>query len=174
MTIKLPTLKLIPRHVAAPHAQRASPPQPSAKGEHAMGLVYANIEVISGDDLTLHAKGYIKEDEVKRINISALVDSGAYMLSINERVKNQLGLRVLDKQFAEFADGRVLELEVVGPIEIRFENRRTTVDAMVLPGDTEILLGSIPMEDMDVLIDPKQQRLIVNPAHPYVAQKHLK
>ncbi len=139
-----------------------------------MGLVYADIEVISGDDLTLYAKGYIKEDEVKKITISALVDSGAYMLSINERVKNQLGLRVLEKQFAEFADGRVLELEVVGPIEIRFENRRTTVDAMVLPGDTEVLLGSIPMEDMDVLIDPKQQRLIVNPAHPYVAQKYLK
>ncbi|MGI8654798.1 MAG: retroviral-like aspartic protease family protein [Pyrinomonadaceae bacterium] len=173
MTIKLSALKLIPRHAAVPQAQSA-PPQPLSKGEHAMGLVYADIEVISGDDLTLHAKGYIKEDEVKRINISALVDSGAYMLSINERVKNQLGLRVLDKQFAEFADGRVLELEVVGPIEIRFENRRTTVDAMVLPGDTEILLGSIPMEDMDVLIDPKQGRLIVNPAHPYVAQKHLK
>jgi hypothetical protein len=45
---------------------------------------------------------------------------------------------------------------------------------MVLPGDAEILLGAIPTEDMDVLIDPKQQKLIVNPEHPYIAQKHLK
>ena len=45
---------------------------------------------------------------------------------------------------------------------------------MVLPGDAEVLLGAIPLEDMDVVIDPKQQKLIVNPAHPYIAQKHLK
>ena len=45
---------------------------------------------------------------------------------------------------------------------------------MVLPGDAEVLLGSIPMEDMDVLIDPKQQRLIVNPESPYIAKKSLK
>ncbi len=139
-----------------------------------MGLVYADIELISTDDLTLHAKGYIKEDEIKRMTVRALVDSGAAMLAINERVKTQLGLRVVDKQFSELADGSSIELEIVSPVDVRFSNRATTVRAMVLPGDTEILLGAIPMEDMDVLIDPKQQRLIVNPAHPYVAQKHLK
>jgi hypothetical protein len=48
------------------------------------------------------------------------------------------------------------------------------VRAIVLPGDAEILLGAIPMEDMDVLIDPRQQKLVVNPKHPYVATKHLK
>lgn len=173
MTIKLSTLKLIPRNVAAPHTPAASP-QSLAKGEHTMGLVYAEIELTSGDDLALYRRGYIKEDQIKRIKISALVDSGAYMLTINQSIKAQLDLQVIDKQIAQLADGSTIELDIVGPIEVRFENRRTNVDAMVLPGDTEPLLGSIPMEDMDVLIDPKQQRLIVNPAHPYVAQKYLK
>ncbi len=139
-----------------------------------MGLVYAEIELISGDDLTLHAKGYIKEDEIRRMSVRVLVDSGAAMLAINERIKHQLGLRVVDKQFSELADGSSVELEIVSPVDVRFANRATTVRAIVLPGEVEPLLGAIPMEDMDVLIDPKQQRLVVNPAHPYVAQKYLK
>ena len=59
-------------------------------------------------------------------------------------------------------------------MDLLFENRATTCRAMVLPGDSEILLGSIPMEDMDLLIDPKRQRLIVNPETPYLAKKPLK
>lgn len=139
-----------------------------------MGLVYAEIELISGDDLALHRRGYIREEEIKRLKVNALVDSGAYMLAINEHVKTQLDLPVLDRQTAQTADGRQLQLEVVGPVEIRFENRRATVDAMVLPGDAEVLLDSIHMEDVDVVVDPKAQRLIVNPENPYIAKKHLK
>lgn len=45
---------------------------------------------------------------------------------------------------------------------------------MVMPGDAEALLGVIPMEDMDVVVDPKQQRLIVNPETPYIARKYVK
>ena len=139
-----------------------------------MGLVYAEIELISGDDLALHRRGFITENQIKRLKVAALVDSGAYMLAINEHIKTQLDLPVLDQQIAHLADGREVQLEIVGPLEIRFGNRRASVDAMVLPGNAEVLLGSIPMEDMDVLIDPKQQRLVVNPANPYMAKKSLK
>jgi clan AA aspartic protease len=139
-----------------------------------MGLVYAEIELIRGDDLALYRHGSITEDQIKSLKVSALVDSGAYMLAINEHIKAQLDLPVLDNQVAQLADGREVQLEVVRPVEVRFENRSTTVRAMVLPGDAEVLLGSIPMEDMDVLIDPRQQRLVVNPANPYIAKKSLK
>lgn len=106
--------------------------------------------------------------------MNALIDSGAYMLSIDETVRAQLDLPFVEKQFGTLADETLIEVDVVGPVEIRFENRRTTVDAIVLHDDAEVLLGSIPMADMDVLIDPKQQKLTVNPKHPYVATKHLK
>jgi clan AA aspartic protease len=139
-----------------------------------MGLTYAEIELISSDDLALRRRGYLKDEEVRRAKVSALADSGAYMLAVNEHLKAQLGLPVLGEQEAELADGSHVMLEIVGPVDIRFANRETTVRAMVLPGDAEVLLGSIPMEDMDVLIDPKRQELIVNPANPYVAKKHLK
>ncbi len=139
-----------------------------------MGLVHANIELVSADDLALARRGYLEQDQIKRMNISALVDSSAYMLSINEEIKLQLGLAVLDEMEAELADGSVRKVEIAGPVEVRFKNRRTTVDAAVLPGATEVLLGAIPMEDMDVLIDSRQQQLIVNPAHPYMAKKSMK
>lgn len=139
-----------------------------------MGLVYAEIDLVNGGDVYLYRQGKLEEDKIKQVAVKALVDSGAYMLSINETVKTQLDLPFIEKQFGRLADETLIELDVVGPVEIRFENRSTTVRAIVLPGDAEILLGSIPLEDMDVLIDPKQQKLIVNPKHPYVATKHLK
>ncbi|MCB8751241.1 clan AA aspartic protease [Planktothrix agardhii] len=139
-----------------------------------MGLTYAEIEIANAGEIYLAQKGYILPENVKKITVKALVDSGAYMLAINESIKLQLDLPKLEEQIAELADGSKLKLEIVGPVEVRFENRSTTCRAMVLSGDTEVLLGAIPLEDMDVLIDPRQQRLIVNPASPYLAKKSLK
>jgi hypothetical protein len=68
----------------------------------------------------------------------------------------------------------VVEYDVVGPIEVRFKNRDTVCNALVLPGDSEPLLGAIPMEEMDVLIHPLRQELIVNPEHPNYAQLKMK
>jgi hypothetical protein len=67
----------------------------------------------------------------------------------------------------------VVEYDVVGPVEIKFKNRRYDIDAMVLPGDNKPLLGAIPMEDMDVLVHLLRQELIVNPKHPYYAQMKI-
>lgn len=146
----------------------------ASHGEKKMGLVYADIELISGDDLVLHRHGHINENEVKRMNVSVLVDSGALMLAINEEIKTQLGLQQVDIRTAQLADGSRVELEVVGPVEVRFANRRSSVYALVLPGGAEPLLGVIPMEEMDVLVDPQRRRLVVNPAHPNGAQLSLK
>jgi clan AA aspartic protease len=139
-----------------------------------MGLVHAEIRLINSNDIALFDAGYIEEGKVRKIEVTALVNSGAYMLAINETVKTQLGLKVVEERPAELADGSVIDLEVVGPVEVQFKNRRTVTEAMVLPGDAEILLGAIPMEGMDVLIDPKKQELIVNPKHPMRPQMSLK
>lgn len=139
-----------------------------------MGLVYADIELINGEDLTLAKKHYIGEEDVKRMDVKMLVDTGAYNLCINESIQEQLQLPVVEKRKAETADGRIVEMEVVDNVQVRFKNRATTCRAMVLPGDTEPLLGAIPLEDMDVMIHPQRQELIVNPDHPYFAQMKLK
>ncbi len=138
-----------------------------------MGLVYADIELIRGDDLALARAGYLSENQVRRCRVSAMVDSGATMLAIPEAVKKQLDLRTVNHLEAELADGSSVSLEVVGPVEVRFQNRRTSVEALVVPNATKTLLGAIPLEGMDVLIDPKRERLIVNPSSPDVARMLL-
>jgi clan AA aspartic protease len=141
--------------------------------EQNMGLVFADIELLSGDDLALHRRGYITDDQIHRCTTQAMVDSGATMLAIPEYVKTQLDLRKLREIEAEFADGSCTSYEVVGPVEVRFENRQTTVEALVVPGAIKVLLGAIPMEGMDVLIGPKRERLLVNPDSPNVAKMML-
>ncbi|TAF93281.1 MAG: clan AA aspartic protease [Cytophagia bacterium] len=116
----------------------------------------------------------LDQEFLRKVTVTALADSGAYYLCINQDIAAQLGVPVIRRKLAELADGTIREFEVVGPIEVRFENRETTVDAMVMPGNSEVLLGAIPMEGMDVLIHPLRQELIVNPAHPYMAQFSLK
>jgi clan AA aspartic protease len=138
-----------------------------------MGIVYATVELVSSDDLALVRRGYLPEDQVKRVCVTALVDSGATMLAIPELIKKQLDLQKVGELEAELADGSSIPLEVVGPVEVRFENRRTSVEALVVPDQTTVLLGAIPMEGMDVLVDPKRERLMVNPVSPDVARMLL-
>lgn len=139
-----------------------------------MGLVYADIELINAIDLGLAKRHKIGEEEVKKMHVNMLVDTGSVYMCINETVQEQLDLAVVEKRKGQLANGRVVEYDVVGPIEVRFKNRRCVVDAMVLPGDNELLLGAIPLEDMDVLVPPYRRELIVNPEHPYFAQMSLK
>ena len=139
-----------------------------------MGLVYADIELINGEDLMKEKNNIIGEDEVKRFPLNILVDSGAHQLVLNENIQEQLKLPVVGKKKAQMADGRLIECDVVGPVELRFKNRETTCRAIILPGEVEPHLGVIPTEDMDVLIDPLRNQLIVNPDHPYYAQVKVK
>ncbi len=139
-----------------------------------MGLVYADIELINAGDIEMARRHIIGEDEIKRMHINALVDTGSHMLCINETIQEQLQFPVVEKRKAQLANSSVLECDVVSMVELKFKNRRTICNAMVLPGDSEPLLGAIPLEDMDVLIHPLRQELIVNPEHPFYAQMKIK
>lgn len=139
-----------------------------------MGLIYAEIELINAEDIGFARKNYIDQDEIKKIRIDMLVDTGAYNLCINEEIQAQLQLPFMEKRSAYTADNRLIEMDVVGPVIVKFKNRTTSCLAMVLPGNSEPLLGAIPLEDMDVLIHPQRQELIVHPDHPYMSVMTLK
>jgi len=98
--------------------------------------------------------------------VQALVDSGAMPLCIPESVARQLGFDTTEVYSAriKIADASRIDVPVVAPIRINFENRSCTTDAYVL-GD-EPLIGVIPIEAMDCIIEPKNQRLVVNPKNP--------
>ncbi|MEO7310283.1 MAG: hypothetical protein ABIX01_07805 [Chitinophagaceae bacterium] len=131
-----------------------------------MGMVYADIELINTGDLELARRHIIGEEEVKRLRLNMLADSGAYMMAINETIQSILELPFIEKRKAVMANGSIEEFDVVGPVMVKFANRTGVCNAYLLSGDSEPLLGSIPMEELDVIIHPLRQELIVNPEHP--------
>jgi clan AA aspartic protease len=139
-----------------------------------MGLIRTELELQNGIDLGLARRGQLPPDQVRTIKVQALVDSGAAMLAINENIRSQLGLEKVEERLAELADGSLATYDVVGPIEVRIPHRRCSVDAIVLPGEAEVLLGALPKEDMDLVIEPRTQRVQVNPSMPYISKKPVK
>jgi clan AA aspartic protease len=126
-----------------------------------MGLAYAMIALANPRNLAL-----------KPVKVEALADTGAVHLCIPEHVRVQLQLDEQSKKEVTTADGTRHLAPYVGPVEIRFKNRVGFVGAVVL-GD-QVLLGAIPMEDMDLVVNPKDRRIDVNPASPNVARSLAK
>ena len=139
-----------------------------------MGLVYADIEIINGTELEMARRGFIDKEEVKRMYLNILVDTGSNMLAINENIQEILQFPIVESRRAQLANGEVIECKVVSGVELRFKNRTSYCSAMVLPGDSEPLLGAIPLEEMDVIINPSRQELMVNPEHPDMAVLKMK
>lgn len=100
------------------------------------------------------------------LSVKALVDTGAVHLCIPEHLAIQLGLNELEEREVTLANGHRVAVPYVGPIEVQFKNRRCFTGAMVM-GD-EPLLGAIPMDDMDLIINPARQTVNVNPESPNI------
>ena len=105
--------------------------------------------------------------ELAPVEVSALADTGAVYLCIPEHLAIQLNLAELERREVVLADGHRRSLPYVGPVEVRFKNRRCFTGAMVL--GNEVLLGAIPMEDMDLVLRPQLQSVDVNPESPNIA-----
>jgi clan AA aspartic protease len=131
-----------------------------------MGYVYADIELTNEDDVALNRRGYLPEDKIKRVRCRALVDTGAWDLVINEDVQKQLNLRLIERRTVKLADETLMDVDIVGPIEVRFDDRSTIAHAVVLPDTSEVLLGAYPLQGLDAFIDAKRERLLVHPDSP--------
>jgi clan AA aspartic protease len=105
--------------------------------------------------------------DLQPIEVDALVDSGAVHLCIPTHVQIQLGFQEISQKEVALADGAKKLVPYVGPVELHFKNRVGFAGALVM-GD-EVLLGAIPMEDMDLIIIPKTHTLDVNPSSPNIA-----
>jgi len=105
--------------------------------------------------------------ELAPVEVSALADTGAVHLCIPEHLAIQLNLAELERREVVLADGHRRSLPYVGPVEVRFKNRRCFTGAMVL--GNEVLLGAIPMEEMDLVLRHQLQSVDVNPESPNIA-----
>ena len=118
-----------------------------------MGATYADLKLTN-----LFSK--------QSINVHALVDTGATFMCVTEEMALQLGFDIgeVAGHFVTLADGRQIKVPRIAPIEIELGKRSYITEALVL-GD-EPLMGVLPLEAMDLMVDPLRQQVIVNPAHP--------
>ena len=122
-----------------------------------MSLVQTEITLKNAMDVGKEREGLIEEHEVRQITVPALVDTGAWTLVINESTREKLGLELLGTESGTLADGTKDEYNLAGPLEVRWKNRRTTCEALVLPEAEDILLGAIPLEAMDLTVNPRRE-----------------
>jgi clan AA aspartic protease len=108
-----------------------------------------------------------RRPDLQPLEVPAIADSGAVHLCIPEHVRVQLQLEVMSQKEVILADGSVRSVPYAGPVQLHFKNRVGFAGALVM-GD-QVLIGAIPMEDMDLVIIPLTRTLDVNPASPNVA-----
>ena len=122
-----------------------------------MSVVYTEITLRNGGDVFNAKQGRIKADEIRQMTVRALVDTGAGSVVINEETRKKLGLEITDRRSGTLADGSRGFYTLAGPLEVVWKDRNTTCDAIVLPDANEVLLGAIPLEGMDLTINPKRE-----------------
>jgi clan AA aspartic protease len=125
-----------------------------------MGLVYTEITLKNAGDILEVQRGYKKEDEVRSVVVRALVDTGTGTLVFNEEIGRKLGLVHGVLWESTLADGSKHLYKRMEPVSINWENRESTLNPTMVPDADEVLLGCIPLEDMDLIVDPKNERLI--------------
>ena len=104
--------------------------------------------------------------ELDAVKVDALVDTGSVHLCIPAHIQIQLELEEIDRKEVTLADGSQKLVPYVGPIELQFKNRIGFAGALVM-GD-QVLLGAIPMEDMDLVVIPKTRTIDINPNSPNI------
>jgi len=125
-----------------------------------MGEVTTKIILENARDAIKASCGLITENEVRKLDVIAVVDTGAMRLVIDEKTREKLGLRVEADRDAILADGSRQKSKVTEPVTVRWKDRYATGRALVLPGIKEILLGVIPLEDMDLMVNPVDNMLV--------------
>jgi clan AA aspartic protease len=125
-----------------------------------MGHVNTQITLKNIRDIHKAEDGIIKEPEIRKATVDVMVDTGATMLVINEQLFQQLGLRVAEEREISLANDAKETCKVTEAVEIHWEDRFTTMPALVLEDASEFLLGVLPLEGMDLMVDTVNQRLV--------------
>ena len=125
-----------------------------------MGVVRTSITLKNAIDVYKAQEGTVREQEIRQTSIDALVDTGAGTLVINEKIRKELGLGITRADTGTLADGTQSMYDIVGPVVVAWKDRSAICEALVLPDAEEALLGAIPLEAMDLTINPRKEEIV--------------
>jgi clan AA aspartic protease len=124
-----------------------------------MGFVFEEITLRNSTDVSNATSGIINESNIRQKTVKALVDTGCYSVVITEKLCRELGLRVMGKKGASLANNERIICEQTDGVEIRWKDRYTILPALVVPDRPNVLLGALPLEAMDLIVDPVRQEV---------------
>jgi predicted aspartyl protease len=127
--------------------------------EEYMGEVKETLTLVNAGDATMARRGIIKESEVRQVTVDAIIDTGAGPLVITEALRQRLGLEI-EREDSVFLAGKVPQKCIIAElVRIIWRDRYTHSSPIVLPNGDDTLLGVIPLEDMDLLVNPVERCL---------------
>ncbi|HXD87121.1 MAG TPA: retroviral-like aspartic protease family protein [Urbifossiella sp.] len=132
---------------------------------NSMGKVVVRAKIENLEDLFKVHQGALNADQVRTVEVNdALVDTGATGLMMPKRLVSQLGLMPVRTRAARTVNG-LATLNIYAAAQLTIQGRDCRVDVYEIPDELPVLIGQIPLEALDWIIDPVNQRLIGNPEH---------
>lgn len=138
--------------------------------ENGMGRFSVDVSLANRDDMMRAENGLVAADEVRRVTIRGVVDSGAARLVIPASTAAALGLDTSAKAKVRYADGRTAERAIAKRISLSYGGREGIFDAIVEPDRNSALIGAMVMEVLDFYIDCTGQRLLPRDSKQILAE----
>lgn len=113
-------------------------------------------------------RGLITREEVRRVEVEGLVDTGSVMLVLPQDLADALGLPMVERRVATLADGSTCEVGRVTGVRVEILGRDMTTDALVVPAGATPLIGQVQLEVLDLVVDPRNREVRTNPRSPDV------
>ena len=124
-----------------------------------MGTFYEDITLVNITDRGLAERGYLDNDKILTLTVQAMPDTGAWTLVINEEVREKLGLTIKGETMSSFADGEPFSSPITEAVKIQWKDRYIELPAIVIASAKDVLLGALPLEGMDLIVDPVHGKL---------------
>ena len=125
-----------------------------------MGEVNVELTLKNGADMFMVSKGTMIEQNIRSVTVTAIVDTGAITLVIGDELRKNLGLGIVGTRTVALAGGSTATCNIAEPVEVWWKNRMALVRPWVLQDEKEVLLGVIPLEEMDLMVDPVNNTLV--------------
>jgi predicted aspartyl protease len=124
-----------------------------------MGRITMEFTIANNDDVARARNGGLAPDQIRRVTLQGVVDTGATRLVLPETAVQQLGLPSSGQAIVRSADRRSATRSLVKDVSVEVLGRQGVFTALVEPGRTDALIGAIVMEDLDFLVDCATQTL---------------
>jgi clan AA aspartic protease len=131
-----------------------------------MGRVVTEAMIENLSDLYAAKQGFRPNDQVRRITVNdALVDTGATLLSLPAHLIRELGLSPFSSKNMLSSDGVITKVPMYDAVRLTIQGRECTIDVLEVPDNLPVLIGQIPLEHLDFVVDLENGTLMGNPAH---------